>query len=147
MAVAGATNGGVAVHAFIIELEDKPGSLADLCGALGERGINIQAVSGLAVDGQGAGAIVTNDDVATRSVLEDRDASFREVELVSASLEDRPGSLGEAARRLADRGINIEALLATGMQGSKITVAFGVEDPAAAREALGELAAAGTSAV
>ena len=114
---------------------------------MGERGINIRAVSGLAFDGHGAGAIVTNDDAATRNVLEDRDASFRQVELVSASLEDRPGSLGEAARRLADRGLNIEALLATGMQGSKVTVAFGVDDPAAAREALGELAAAGTSAV
>jgi hypothetical protein len=43
--------------------------------------------------------------------------------------------------------VNIEALVATGMQGSRITVAFGVDDPAAAREALGDLAAAGSSAV
>jgi hypothetical protein len=147
MAVAGATNGGAAVHAFIIELEDRPGSLADLCAGLGERGINIRAVSGLALKAEGGAAIVTNDDAATRSVLDDRGARYREVELVAASLEDRPGSLGEAARRLADRGINIDALLATGMQGSQVTVAFGVDDPESARAALGELAAAGSSAV
>lgn len=135
------------MHAFIIELEDRPGGLADLAGALGDRGINISAVAGLAWQGSGAAAIVTNDDANTRRTLEERGAAYREVELVAAALEDRPGSLAEAARRLADRDINIEALVATGMQGSQVTVAFGVGDPAAAREALGELAAAGSSAV
>ena len=135
------------MHAFIIELENRPGSLADIASALGDKGINISAVAGLAWQGSGATAIVTNDDATTRSVLDERGAGYREVELVAASLEDRPGSLGEATRKLADAGINVEALVATGMQGSQVTVAFGVADPAAAREALGELAATGSSAV
>jgi hypothetical protein len=135
------------VRAFIIELEDRPGSLADLAGALGDAGINISAVAGLAWEESGAAAIVTNDDAATRRILEASGNDYREVELVAAALEDRPGSLAEATRKLGDRGINIEALVATGMQGSQVTVAFGVDDPAAAREALGELAATGSSAV
>jgi hypothetical protein len=135
------------VHAFIIELEDRPGSLADIASALGDRGINISAVAGLAWEGSGAAAIVTNDDVTARGILDERGAAYREVELVAAALEDRPGSLAEAARKLADAGINIEALVATGMQGSQVTVAFGVADPSAARDALGELAATGSSAV
>lgn len=135
------------MHAFIIELEDRPGSLADIASALGDKGINISAVAGLAWKGAGAAAIVTNDDVTARGILDERGASYREVELVAAALEDRPGSLAEATRKLADAGINVEALVATGMQGSQITIAFGVDDAAGARDALGELAATGSSAV
>jgi len=135
------------MRAFIIELQDRPGTLADLAEALGERGINITAIAGMGWRGDGAVTLITNDDDGTRTLLEERDARYREADLVAAALEDRPGSLGEAARKLADRGVNIEAALATGMQGGRVTVAFAVDDPAGAREALGSLAVAGASAV
>jgi hypothetical protein len=135
------------MNAFIIELENRPGALAELAAGLGERGINITGVAGIGWEDGGAVAVMTNDDAATRSVLEDRDEDYRSVELVAAALEDRPGTLAEAARRLAERGVNVEALFPTGMTGGGVTVAFGVDDPAGAREALGELAVAGASAV
>lgn len=135
------------MRAFIVKLENQPGSLADLTEALGEKGINIVGVSGSTWDGSGALSLITADEEGARGVLEDRDADYREVELVSAALEDRPGSLGAAARRLADRDVNIETVIPTGMQGGRITVAFGVDDVAAAREALGELAAMGSQPV
>lgn len=72
---------------------------------------------------------------------------YRDVEVVAAVLEDRPGTLGEAARRLADRGINVEVVMPTSIQGGRISVAFGVDDPAGAREALGELAASGSQTI
>ena len=130
------------VHAFIVRLPNRPGSLADLGDALGERGINITGISGMTWgDGDGALAIITNDEAGARSVLEERNDDYREVALVSASLEDRPGALGAAARRLAARDVNIEAIVPTGMQGSRVTVAIGVDDETGAREALGDLAA------
>jgi len=132
------------MRAFIVKLENHPGSLADVAEALGEKGINIVGVSGSTTDGSGALSLIMADEEGARGVLEERDADYREVELVSAALEDRPGSLGAAARRLADRDVNIETLIPTGMQGGRITVAFGVDDVAAAREALGELAAMGS---
>ena len=135
------------MRAFIVKLENKPGSLADLGEALGERGINITGLAGTSWNGEGGVAIVTNDDSGARAVLDDKGLTFRDVEVISASLDDRPGALGAAARRLADRGVNIELLMPTGMQGSKITLALGVDDPAAAREALGELAATGSQAI
>ena len=135
------------MRAFIVKLENRPGSLADLGEALGERGINISGVAGTTWDGDGAIALITNDDASARSVLEDRDLSYRDIEIVSAGLEDRPGSLGAAARLLADRGVNVELIMPTGMQGNRITVAFGVDDPAGAREALGELAATGSQPI
>jgi hypothetical protein len=135
------------MHTFIIELEDQPGTLAALAAALGGEGINIIGIAGSTWGGSGAVAIITNDDDGTRALLEGRGFSYRESELVAASLEDRPGSLADAARRLADHGVNIQALMLTGMQSGRVTVAFAVDIPAAAREALGDLATAGASAV
>lgn len=135
------------MRAFIVKLENKPGTLAALGEALGERGINISGLSGTTWDGEGALGVITNDDAGARSVLEDRDLTYRDCEVVSAGLEDKPGALGAAARRLADRGVNIELVMTTGVQGTRITVAFGVDDPVGAREALGELAATGSQPI
>ena len=136
------------MRAFIIKLENRPGALADLGEALGERGVNITGLSGMTWDADGGGlGLITNDDDSARTVLEDRNADYREVELISAAIEDRPGALGAAARRLAERDVNIETVIPTGMQGGRVTIAFGVDDVAAGREALGDLAAVGSKPV
>ena len=135
------------MRAFIIQAENRPGALADLAEALGQRGINITGVAGSTWDSSGAISLITNDDSGTRSVLDERGANYRESELVAAGMEDKPGTLGDAARRLADRGVNIEAIMPTGMQGGRVTVAFAVDDVNAAREALGDMAAAGTTSI
>ena len=107
------------MNAFIIDLENRPGSLADTAAALAEKGINITGVAGATSGGTGTIALVTNDESATRSALQGIDCKFREVALVSAALEDKPGMLADAARRLADAGVNIEALFPTGMEGEQ----------------------------
>ena len=135
------------MRAFIIHADNRPGALADIAEALGERGINITGIAGSAWEQAGAIGIITNDDAGTRSVLDGRNAEYRELDLVAAGMEDKPGTLGAAARRLADRGVNIGAIIPTGMQGSKVTVAFAVDDAAAAREALGDLASAGSASI
>lgn len=135
------------MRAFIVNLDNRPGTLADLGDALGARGINITGLVGTTWEGAGAAAILTNDDDGSTAALDEGGFSYRQVEVVSATVEDRPGSLGEAARRLADAGVNIELILPTGMQGSRITLALGVDNVERARQALGELAATGAQAV
>jgi hypothetical protein len=130
------------MNAFIIELENRPGSLADTAAAIAEKGININGIAGATAGGTGAIAIVTNDESATRTALQGIDCKFREVALASAALEDKPGVLADAARRLADAGVNIEAIFPTGMDGNRITVAFGVDNIEAAKQALGALTGA-----
>jgi hypothetical protein len=130
------------MNAFLIDLENRPGSLADTAAAIAEKGININGVAGATSGGTGTIALVTNDESATRSALQGIDCKFREVALVSAPLEDKPGVLADAARRLADAGVNIEALLPTGMEGGKITLAFAVDNVEAAKQALGALTGA-----
>lgn len=126
------------MNAFIVELDNRPGTLADIAAAIAEKGININTVAGATGTDTAALAIVTNDESGTRSALDGSGTRYREVALVSASLEDRPGMLAEMARKLADAGVNIEAIFPTGMEAGKITIAFGVDNADAARQALSQ---------
>lgn len=130
------------MHAFLVEAENKPGALADVADAIAGRGVNITGIAATTIGTRGSAAIITNDQDATRTVLEDMGASYREIGLVSAALEDRPGTLASAARRLAGAGINIELLMPTGMDAGRIMIAIGVDNVEGAKRALGELATA-----
>jgi len=128
------------MNAFIVELEDRPGSLASVAEALGERGINITAISGVTAGTAGAVGLLTNDEPGTREVLKVTGVKVREIGLVSVSLEHKAGTLGEITRKLADAGVNIQLLLPTGMSGSNVTVALGVDNVEAAQQAIGQSA-------
>ena len=54
---------------FTVQLEDKPGSLARVATALGERGVNITGIVGVAEDTDGALMLTTSDPDATRDGL------------------------------------------------------------------------------
>lgn len=54
---------------FTVQLEDRPGSLGRLATALGERGINITGIVGVAEDTDGALMLTTSDPDGTSAVL------------------------------------------------------------------------------
>lgn len=126
------------MNAFIIELENKPGGLATLAEALGERGINITAIAAVASDSAGGIGLLTNDEAGTRDALSKAGITSREIGLVSATLENKPGTLGQIARKLADAGVNIELVVGTGMSGQNVTIAIGVDDLEAAQRVVGQ---------
>jgi hypothetical protein len=126
------------MKAFLVDLENKPGELARVTEAIAKQGINLEGISGAACDTSGRVAIVTKDDAGTRTALSDAKVSFKEMEATETSLPHAPGGLAKVARRLADAGINIEALFPTGMQGQDVTVAFVTDQPAKAKELLAE---------
>jgi hypothetical protein len=134
------------VNAFLVELKNQPGALAQVTEAIAQKGIDIVGFSGATSGSSGTVALITNDESATRRVLADGGFTVREVELVTAALAQRPGTLAAAARRLADAGVNIEAALATGMSDRGVHVAFATDDPAKARQALGDQVLAGSAA-
>ena len=124
------------MNAFLVELENKPGSLANAAEALASKGVNILGISGTSCGDGGRAAIVTADDATTRSAFKDNNISFKELEASEVTLRHEPGSLAKAARRLAEAGINIEAIFPTGMTGNDISVAFVTDNPTKAKEAL-----------
>ena len=130
------------MHAFLVDLDNKPGTLAKVADALGSKGINIENIAGASCADGGRAAIVTTDLAGTRSALQAAGATFKELETVEVSLPHRPGSLATATRRLADAGVNIEAILPAGMAGGDVTVSFVTKDPAKTREILATTTAA-----
>lgn len=123
------------MNAFVISVADKPGELARITGAIAEKGINITSVIGLGMAGQGAVAVITNDEPGTRSALSEI-GQVREIELIPVTLDDRPGTLAAATRKLANAGINIELVLPISLRDGKATAAFATSDNARARELL-----------
>jgi hypothetical protein len=132
------------MNAFIVDLEDRPGSVAAVAEALATKGINITSLAGVTSRGAGSAVFLTNDEAGTRKALADGRFKVREIEVVPHSIEDRAGAFAEVARRLANAGVNLEAVLPTGMSGGKVSIAFATVDGAKAREALGTMATAGT---
>jgi len=126
---------------FIAEASNRPGELARHAGEIAKRGINLANVVCLGIGDRGGAAFYATDEAGLRSALNDAGIGFREVSAVSARLDDKPGTVAEATRRLGDAGVNIELLVPTGMDGKHVTVAIGVDKPEQARTALGDLAA------
>jgi hypothetical protein len=117
-----------------IEADDRVGQLATLSEELGKVGVNIDGFCAAVAGGRGVLHILVENAGAARQALVGAGyaiAAEREA-LVLEDVEDRPGYLGEMARRLADSDVNIEvAYLAT-----KTRLALVVPDVATAREAL-----------
>ena len=89
---------------FTVKLDDRPGSLARLAAALGERGVNITGIVGVAEDTDGTLMLTTSDADATDEVLGvlgiDR---LRHVDEASSA-----AGLPDVRRGLADRGLDVE---------------------------------------
>src|SRR4029077_7500574 len=51
---------------FTVKLDDRPGSLARVAAALGDRGVNITGIVGVAEDTDGALMLTTADPLSTR---------------------------------------------------------------------------------
>ena len=130
------------MHAFLVELPNKPGALADIAEALGKKGINIENIAGAACGDSGRVAIMTADDAGTRAAIAAAGLTSQELETTEVSLAHSPGSLGQACRRLADAGVNVEAILPSGMSGGQVTVSFVTSNPAKTKEILATAGAA-----
>src|SRR5678815_3231620 len=116
-------------HAFLVELADTPGALADVTEAIAAKGVNITSVSCTTFGQSTRIPIATDDNAQTRAALADIGATFEQKEITTVALPHEPGSLGKASRQLASAGVNIESVLLLGMQGNDIEVGFVTSDP------------------
>jgi len=122
------------MNGFIVELMNRPGTVAHLAETIAGRGINITAFCGVGCGTTGTAVLVTDDDAGTRRALQEAGFNVRDVELVTADLEHKPGTLAAITGKLAAAGINVEAAMPVGMNGGKVSIAFATDDPARARE-------------
>ena len=89
---------------FTVRLDDRPGSLGTLAGALGQRGVNITGIVGVAEDTDGTLMLTTSDPTATRAVLAEQGIAF---EAHDSDVGMTGAGPGHVRRGLADRGFSI----------------------------------------
>ena len=97
-------------------LDDQPGELARVGDVLGQAGANIAGLCALpSGGGQAEVHILVQDATAAFEALQSAGIRIAaEQEVLVLKIEDRPGALGEIARRLGEARVNLTmAYLAT----------------------------------
>ncbi|MDQ3985336.1 MAG: amino acid-binding protein [Actinomycetota bacterium] len=107
-------------------LENRPGTIAEAGEAFGAAGVNIEGSCGFPCEGRGVLHFLVNDAVAARQALMAAGIEVAEErDVIVADIEDKPGALGELARRMADAGVNVDLLYLA----SNTRVVLGCDDP------------------
>ena len=101
---------------FTVILQDEPGQLARLGEATGQAGANIRGLAAFTGEGHGVIHLLFDDEDAgrARAAIEAAGlglADDREVLVID--VHDKPGTLGELARELAEANVNIELAYTT----------------------------------
>jgi len=117
-------------------LQDRPGELARVGEVAGSAGVSIRGLAAMTGEGRGIVHVLIDDDAlpAARAALADADLSIAdEREVLVVDVADRPGSLGELTRTLAEANVNVDLAYTT---FGAVRIVIATDDLASAREAL-----------
>jgi hypothetical protein len=121
---------------FAIELTDRPGELGRVATALSRYGVNLKAVTGLALEKHVLVRIIADDPDAARSALEHAGIRFTEGEVVQVLLENRAGELATVTAKLSEAKVNLRAIYLTGIVDNLVELAIVTDDPRKAKRML-----------
>jgi len=121
---------------FVIHVTDRPGEIARVANDLARRDVNIKSITGMGVANQGLIRVIADDIDAARTALRESNIRFEEAELVTVLLENKAGELAGVAGKLANAGLNVQALYVIGLEGDLVELAFAVDDAKKAKKAL-----------
>lgn len=121
------------VKQLSVWLENRPGKLAELCSALARYAVNIVAIMVPEAKETGVARLVVSHADTARRVLAELGLKYTEQDVLAVKLSDRPGALGRATRKLAERGVNVEYAYGSIVKGAeRAMIILGVSDPAKA---------------
>ena len=93
---------------FTVVAPNSRGSLANLAEELGRQKVNIEGLCAVEQNGSGIFHLLTTDRAVTTSAINMVGYKVsQETEVIVEHVENRPGTLGNVARRLSDAGINL----------------------------------------
>lgn len=114
---------------FVVHMDNRPGMLAALTEVLAAAGVNIEALAAFGFDGEGVVRLVVDDADSTRRALREAGLAAEEMQVLSAFLPHTPGQLATVTRKLADSGINIDAVYIINSSADGIELAIAVDQP------------------
>ncbi|MFL5908843.1 MAG: ACT domain-containing protein [Solirubrobacterales bacterium] len=116
-----------------IDIENKPGALAEVATAISDAGVNIAAATCV---GPGERAelhiLVPHAEAVKHALAISHVAVTREREVVVVDVQDRPGVLGDLTRKIAAAGVNLDLVYIA----TQNRIVFGAEDLPALQAAL-----------
>jgi hypothetical protein len=121
---------------FVIQMSHRPGELASVTNALSLQGVNIRSLAAMTLGNQAVLRLIPDNAEAARDALRAGNIRFEERELVTVMLENRAGEITGVAGKLADAGLNLEAVYVVGLAGELIELAFAVDDAKKAKKVL-----------
>jgi hypothetical protein len=121
---------------FTVILPDRPGTLAQLGAALGDAGVNIEAIQGMSRDGRSIIQFIPGDMDRAAAALRQAGLAVTTREVLIVRVLDEPGMLGDVALVMSHAGINIDSVYVT----SRGHVVLGVDDLDGAIQVAGGMA-------
>lgn len=127
------------VKQISVFLENKSGRLSKVASTLGDRGINIRALSIADTTDFGILRLIVSDPDRALEALKTEGLTVSATEIIAVQIPDRPGGLAEVLRIFDGAGINIEYMYAfVGKTLDDAIVVFRVEEIDRAIRMLGE---------
>ena len=118
-------------------VQDRPGILGEVAGALAPKKVNIQAFAAYVIQNRGAIRLIVDEPASAKKVFAQCGWKCTEETVVVVTLADKPGSLGAVASKLGKAGINIQYAYTGGAKaGGKVNTYFAVANVATALKRL-----------
>lgn len=121
---------------FVITMSHRPGELADITNALSLQGVNIRSLAAIHLEHQAVVRIIPDDVDAARTAFRSANVRFEEKELVTILLENQAGELTGVLAKLADAGLNLDAIYVVGVADDLLELAISTDDVKKAKKAL-----------
>jgi hypothetical protein len=100
-------------------LANRPGALARVCEALGNAGVNIQALAMSDTVDHTVVRMVVSDPTKALMLLGEAGVLALEADVLTIETASQPGVLAKIAERLAEAEVNIEYAYLAGARGSE----------------------------
>ena len=132
-----ASHNNEARRRIIVFVEHEPGGLAQVTEALGEAGVNIEAIDGRLAGEFGVISLLTSDDDAALPALLAADLRAATSDAVVFHLEDRPGALASVARLFSEHRLNVRTINIMHRRAGHAIVAVTTDNDDLARSLIG----------
>lgn len=117
-----------------VPVENKPGTLANICKALAKENINIEAFCSEGFGETGFVRLLTSDPEKCAAVLKRQGLPVTTTETFEITVPNKPGELARVCAELGRNNVNIESAFGTAAEGeSDGRIVFHVNNPEAAR--------------